>query len=87
MGWIADQVYLYVFIAKLKCTFYALGKDGPMQESSFWKCLCLHFSIQNILKHQNVKVNLGAAGGAADIEDKLDLLMDANDQILERVVS
>ena len=44
-------------------------------------------SIQSILKHQNVKVNLGTSGGAADIEDKLDLLMDANDQILERAVS
>ena len=33
-----------------------------------------------------MKVNLGTAGGAADIEDKLDLLMDANDQILERAV-
>ncbi|XP_053378840.1 exosome component 10-like [Mercenaria mercenaria] len=41
--------------------------------------------IQNILKHQNVKVSLGSASGAADIEDKMDLLMDANDQILERV--
>ena len=45
------------------------------------------FSIQSILKHQNVKINLGNSGGAADIEDKLDLLMDANDQILERAVS
>ncbi|WAR13902.1 EXOSX-like protein [Mya arenaria] len=41
--------------------------------------------IQSILKHENVRANLGSMGGAADIEDKLDQLMDANDQILERV--
>ena len=29
---------------------------------------------------------MGTSGGAADVEDKLDLLMDANDQILERAV-
>ncbi|KAL4221351.1 Exosome component 10 [Mactra antiquata] len=44
-------------------------------------------TIQSILKHQNVKINLGSAGRASDIEDKLDMLMDANDQILEKVGS
>ena len=43
--------------------------------------------VQNIMRYHHVKGNLGTSGdNAADLEDKFDLLMDANDQILERVV-
>lgn len=41
--------------------------------------------IQSILKYQSVKGNLTGGGSAVDLEDKFDVLIDANDQILERV--
>ncbi|KAL5015456.1 hypothetical protein ScPMuIL_009726 [Solemya velum] len=40
--------------------------------------------IQSILKHQNVRGNLSQSSDAMDVEDKFDILIDANDQILER---
>ena len=43
-------------------------------------------SLQRLLRHENVKGNL-RHGGSGELEDKFDLLMDANDQILEQVVS
>ncbi|VDH93832.1 exosome complex exonuclease RRP6 [Mytilus galloprovincialis] len=41
--------------------------------------------IQSILKYQSVKGNLTGNSSAVDLEDKFDVLIDANDQILERV--
>ncbi|XP_052082605.1 exosome component 10-like [Mytilus californianus] len=41
--------------------------------------------IQSILKYQSVKGNLTGSSSAVDLEDKFDVLIDANDQILERV--
>lgn len=43
--------------------------------------------IQSILKYQSVKGNLTVGSSAVDVEDKFDVLIDANDQILERVGS
>jgi hypothetical protein len=39
------------------------------------------------LKYQSVKGNLTGGSSAVDLEDKFDVLIDANDQILERVVN
>lgn len=47
---------------------------------------CFLFRIQSILKYQSVKGNLTGGSTAVDLEDKFDVLIDANDQILERVV-
>lgn len=41
-------------------------------------------SMTDILKHEGFNVNLT---GATDLDDKFDSLVDANDAILERVVS
>lgn len=62
--------------------------DGRFLSQIYCKyCFIFYCRIQSLLKHENVKINLGSAGGATDIEDKLDMLMDANDQILEKVVN
>ncbi|KAJ8319871.1 hypothetical protein KUTeg_001458 [Tegillarca granosa] len=41
--------------------------------------------IQSVLKYQNVKGNLTENSDTVEVEDKFDVLIDANDQILERV--
>ena len=51
----------------------------------FWNSCC--FSIQNIMRYHGAKGNLSTSSAAVEIEDKFDVLIDANDQILERVVS
>ncbi|XP_005101906.2 exosome component 10 isoform X2 [Aplysia californica] len=40
--------------------------------------------LQRILRHQNVKGNI-RHGSTTELEDKFDILMDVNDQLLERV--
>lgn len=44
-------------------------------------------SIQSILKHQNVRGNLTQSSDTLEVEDQFDILIDANDQILEKAVS
>lgn len=42
--------------------------------------------IQDIMKHQHVKGNMMAnTGSMTEIEDKFDFIMDANDQLLEKI--
>ncbi|XP_013416312.1 exosome component 10-like [Lingula anatina] len=43
--------------------------------------------MQDLLKHQNVKGNLSGGSQSVEVEDKFDVLVDANDQMLERVSS
>ena len=45
------------------------------------------FRIQQLLRYRNIKGNVTETGQAVEIEDKFDMLVDANDQILETVVS
>ena len=40
-----------------------------------------------MLRYRNIKGNVTETGQAVEIEDKFDMLVDANDQILETVVS
>ena len=42
--------------------------------------------MQNIMRYHGAKGNLSTSSTAVEIEDKFDVLIDANDQILERVV-
>ncbi len=44
-------------------------------------------SVQNVMRYHGAKGNLSTSSTAVEIEDKFDVLIDANDQILERVVS
>ncbi|XP_069106057.1 exosome complex component 10-like [Argopecten irradians] len=45
-------------------------------------------SVQNVMQHQNVRGRLShGSSDVLDLEDKFDVLTDANDQILERVGS
>ncbi|KAK3593284.1 hypothetical protein CHS0354_012379, partial [Potamilus streckersoni] len=46
---------------------------------------CLHL-MQSLMKHQNVKGNIAHSKQGVDFEEKLDILIDSNDQLLERVV-
>lgn len=40
------------------------------------------------MKHQHVKGNMMAnTGSMTEIEDKFDFIMDANDQLLEKIVN
>ncbi|XP_061184893.1 exosome complex component 10-like [Saccostrea echinata] len=43
--------------------------------------------IQNVLRYHNVKGHMTSSSDAHDLEDKFDVLMDANDHILEKVGS
>uniref|UniRef100_A0A8W8J1W6 HRDC domain-containing protein n=1 Tax=Magallana gigas TaxID=29159 RepID=A0A8W8J1W6_MAGGI len=43
--------------------------------------------IQNVLRYHNVKGNMTSSSEATDLDDKFDVLMDANDHILEKVGS
>ncbi|XP_022335537.2 exosome complex component 10-like [Crassostrea virginica] len=43
--------------------------------------------IQNVLRYHNVKGNMTTSSDATDVDDKFDVLMDANDHILEKVGS
>lgn len=49
---------------------------------------CFYCRIQDIMKHQHVKGNMMAnTGSMTEIEDKFDFIMDANDQLLEKIVN
>ncbi|XP_048746314.1 exosome component 10-like isoform X2 [Ostrea edulis] len=43
--------------------------------------------IQNVLRYHNVKGHMTSSSDATDLEDKFDVLMDANDHILEKAGS
>ena len=45
------------------------------------------FRMQNIMRYHGAKGNLSTSSTTVEIEDKFDVLIDVNDQILERVVS
>lgn len=51
-----------------------------------WACIDmnLYCRLQKLLRHQNLKGNLNHEH--SELEDQFDILMDANDQILERAV-
>ena len=43
--------------------------------------------MQNIMRYHGAKGNLSTSSTTVELEDKFDVLIDANDQLLERVVS
>ena len=43
--------------------------------------------MQRLLRQQNVKAKFSESTDNVELEDKFDVLIDANDQLLERVVS
>jgi hypothetical protein len=49
--------------------------------------LFIYHRMQTIMKHEGVKGSLQADSDHVDVEDRFDVLVDANDQLLERVVS
>ena len=44
-------------------------------------------SIQQIMRYHGAKGNLSTSSEAVELDDKFDVLVDANDQVLEWVVS
>lgn len=44
-------------------------------------------SVQNVMKFHGAKGNLLSKLENPNVEDKFDILVDANDQLLERIVS
>ena len=47
----------------------------------------LYFRIQSILRYHGIKGNVATSREGTEIEDRFDTLVDANDQLLERIVS
>jgi hypothetical protein len=43
--------------------------------------------MQLVMRHQNVKGAITGSDHAMEIDDQFDVMIDANDQILERVVN
>ena len=53
----------------------------------FYVCSFLwYFRVQKVMRYHGAKGNLSTNSEAVEIEDKFDVLVDANDQILERAV-
>ena len=56
----------------------------------FWELIVdmlIDDSIQQIMRYHGAKGNLSTSSEAVELDDKFDVLVDANDQVLEWVVS
>ena len=45
------------------------------------------YRLQDVMRHQNVKGTITGSDHALELDEQFDVIIDANDQILERVVS
>ena len=49
--------------------------------------MCLSVRIQSMMRYHGARGSIAANNEMMDAEDRFDVLVDANDQLLERVVS
>ena len=91
--WIMKERYVLNFSKLIKyllfgwlCLFDHLTSPCPFTQWCWLSFLLAYVRIQTAVRYHGIRGSIAANNELTDVEDRFDVLVDANDQLLERVV-